>query len=46
MSDRVRIVRCPRCDRVYSIVPPQTDADAQAAHDIEYHAPPGERNGQ
>jgi hypothetical protein len=36
-DDRVRIIRCPRCDRVYSVVPPQTEADAEAVHDAEYH---------
>jgi hypothetical protein len=36
-GDRVRIIRCPRCNRVYSVVPPQTEADAEADHDAEYH---------
>jgi hypothetical protein len=36
--DRVRIVRCQRCRRVYSVVPPQSEVDAQLDHDAEYHA--------
>jgi hypothetical protein len=36
--DRVRIVRCPRCNRVYSVVPPQSEAAAKACHHAEYHA--------
>jgi hypothetical protein len=40
MTDRVLIARCPRCSRLFSVVPPQTEAVAKAVHNAVNHASP------